>query len=552
MTAGPLQILIVEDNPADAKLLEYELRRGGSAFESVRVETEPEFLAALTTEPDLVLCDWQLPQFDSLRALKLLHAGQPDIPFIVVSGSIGPDAAINMMKQGAADYLLKDRLDRLVPSVEQALEKRDIRRSLLRGTEALRLSESRLAEAQRIARLGSWGWEAVSGKVWWSDALFALFGLNPATAVAGLETFLSILHPDDRPTALSRVEKVLTSCRSDSSSSDPSAASDAINALFPDEDTFGHDFRVIRPDGIHMWIHSRARVVRDATGRTIRVEGTDQDITERKRLEDQFLQAQKMEAVGQLAGGIAHDFNNLLTVINGYADLLRSKLSSDDVGAQYTSSIQEAGERAAALTSQLLAFSRKTILAPRVLDVNEVLEHFGRMLHRLIGEDIKFSMNLFPRLSRVKADPGQLEQVLINLAVNARDAMPCGGRLTIETHEILLGTENQQSLELKPGSYVQIRITDTGTGIPGEIQSRMFEPFFTTKEVGKGTGLGLATVYGIVRQAGGSITVESVLGHGASFLILLPAISEEPTTDENQLSQPIAPQGSETILVVED
>lgn len=160
MTAGPLQILIVEDNPADAKLLEYELRRGGSAFESVRVETEPEFLAALTTEPDLVLCDWQLPQFDSLRALKLLHAGQPDIPFIVVSGSIGPDAAINMMKQGAADYLLKDRLDRLVPSVEQALEKRDIRRSLLRGTEALRLSESRSRKLKGLP-----DWEAGAGKL---------------------------------------------------------------------------------------------------------------------------------------------------------------------------------------------------------------------------------------------------------------------------------------------------------------------------------------------------------------------------------------------------
>jgi CheY-like chemotaxis protein len=204
MFAGPLQILMIEDNPADAKLLEYELRRGGIEFESVRVETEPEFLAALNRKLDVVLCDWQLPQFDCLQALTILQASQPSVPFIVVSGSLGEEAAVDAMKLGVSDYLLKDRLGRLIPAVQQALEKREIQLSADRATQALRLSESRLTEAQRIARLGSWEWEPESGKIWWSDTMFALLGLNPATSEPTLETFLSVLHPDDRHAALRR------------------------------------------------------------------------------------------------------------------------------------------------------------------------------------------------------------------------------------------------------------------------------------------------------------------------------------------------------------
>ena len=801
MNSGPLQVLIVEDSPADAKLLEYELRKGGIAFNAVRVDTEPDFLTALNQELDIILCDWQLPQFDCQRALKLLQSsGQKDIPFIVVSGSIGQDDAVTMMKSGAADYLLKDRLERLATAVNQALEKREVGRAVIRATDALRLSEARLAEAQRIARLGSWGWEPVSGRVWWSDAMFWLLGLDRATSVPSLETFLAVLHPDDRLTAISRAQKVETSYRSYSSAIAPPFARPSTDMLVPDDDVFAHDFRIIRPDGTRMWIHSRARVTLGSTGQAVCVEGTDIDITERKRneeiikaseerhrrlmdvlpnavfinsggkivfcnpscvrlfgaaqpteilgtspfeffhpdyhsqiqhrintmlrgaesvpgieekiiridgrtvpvyviatpikdngvnavlvvlsdltelertltllrsvldsvtdgiftvndsgviqsanpatekmfgytqfellgqnlnflvpsvfdgatdhgvpslsdnvarivgvrgeitgrradgstiplemilaefeldaerrftavvrdiaarklLEEQFIQAQKMEAIGLLAGGVAHDFNNLLTVICGYAEMLQSnltRLSGDHSLAQYASSIHEAGERASGLTSQLLAFSRKTILAPRVLDLNDLIEHLGKMLHRLIGEDITISQILYPQLSPVKADPGQLEQVLINLAVNARDAMPCGGRLTIETSEVLLDENDLRANEVKPGRYVQIRIADTGTGIPREIQARVFEPFFTTKAVGKGTGLGLATVYGILRQAGGSIRVESEPGLGTAFIILLPTVLEEHNTDARNLTQPIAPRGTETILVVED
>ena len=309
--------------------------------------------------------------------------------------------------------------------------------------------------------------------------------------------------------------------------------------------------KIIRIDGREVPVQVVATPIKDHGVNAVLV--VLSDLTERKRLEEQFLQAQKMEAIGQLAGGIAHDFNNLLTVINGYAEVLHAKLSGNNDLAQYVTCIHEAGERAARLTSQLLAFSRKSIVAPRVLDANELIEHLGKMLHRLIGEDISFSTHLDPNLSRVKIDPGQLEQVLINLAVNARDAMPRGGKLTIATCEIKLGANDVRATELKAGAHVQIRITDTGSGISRDIQSRMFEPFFTTKEVGKGTGLGLATVYAIVQRAGGSIQVESEPGRGTTFLILLPAVTEEQrSTDPGRLPQQIAPRGSETILVVED
>jgi PAS domain S-box-containing protein len=283
-----------------------------------------------------------------------------------------------------------------------------------------------------------------------------------------------------------------------------------------------------------------------------RFTGVIRDITARKQLEEKFLQAQKMDAIGQLAGGVAHDFNNLLTVINGYAQLLQSKSLSEIIMTEYASYIREAGERAAGLTAQLLAFSRKTILSPKVLDVNESIEQFGKMLDRLIGEDITFSTSLKPRISFIKADPGQLEQVLMNLAVNARDAMPSGGLFTIETSEIVLSAHDPQSAEIKPGRYIEIRIADSGTGISKEVQSRMFEPFFTTKGAGKGTGLGLATVYGIVKQSDGSIKVESEPGLGTTFVILLPAVYEKQNSEPGQ-RLPLNPlHGSETILVVED
>ena len=277
------------------------------------------------------------------------------------------------------------------------------------------------------------------------------------------------------------------------------------------------------------------------------------ELIEREREKaEQLRQSQKMDAVGQLAGGVAHDFNNLLTVITGYSDLLLRGMPSTDPTRRKLEEIKKAGDRAASLTRQLLAFSRKQMFQERVVDLNSIVADMDKMLQRLIGEDIDLVSLLEPSLCRIKADPGQIEQVLLNLAVNARDAMPRGGKLTIETSHAILGEDYVKShLAAKPGHCLMLAVSDTGVGMDAETQKRIFEPFFTTKEVGKGTGLGLATVYGIVKQSGGNIWVYSEPGKGTTFKIYLP-VAEEFANMEVTTNQSEIPQGQETILLVED
>lgn len=279
-----------------------------------------------------------------------------------------------------------------------------------------------------------------------------------------------------------------------------------------------------------------------------------EDLTEQKKVEEQFFQSQKMEAVGRLAGGVAHDFNNLMSVVIGFSELILEELGPDNPIKEKLDDIYKAGQRANILTRQLLAFSRKQVMRPKVLDLNRVVFDFEKMLRRLIGEDIELRTALDPRLDRVKADPGQVEQVIMNLAVNARDAMPQGGKLTIETHNVFLDETYayHHGIELEPGSYVMLAVSDTGVGMDKEISAKIFEPFYTTKEKGKGTGLGLATVYGIAKQSGGSVWVYSEPGQGATFKIYLPRIEqgEEPLLQKP--AEEIAASGSETILIVED
>jgi nitrogen-specific signal transduction histidine kinase/CheY-like chemotaxis protein len=268
---------------------------------------------------------------------------------------------------------------------------------------------------------------------------------------------------------------------------------------------------------------------------------------------DQLAQAHKLEAVGRLAGGIAHDFNNLLTVITGRADFLLHTFQADDPRLRQIDLISQTARRAAALTRQLLAFSRKQVLQPKVLDLNAVVGTMDAMLRRLIGEDIDLLTALQPDLGRVKADPGQLEQVILNLAVNARDAMPRGGRLTLETADVELDeTHARRHIGARPGRYVKLAVSDTGCGMDAETQARIFEPFFTTKEAGKGTGLGLATVYGIVKQSGGHIWVYSEPGRGTIFKIYLPRVEEVPESAAPEAYHGIRRQGSETVLLAED
>lgn len=306
-------------------------------------------------------------------------------------------------------------------------------------------------------------------------------------------------------------------------------------------------------DGSKVWLETNKIPMRNSQGQVVGLLGTWQDITQRKSLEEQLRQAQKMEALGQLAGGVAHDFNNLLTVINGLCELVSSNLRPDDPNKKLLQEVQKAGDRAAALTRQLLAFSRKQVLEPKVLDLNTVVADVEKMLRRLIGEDVTLTTVLNPALGRVKVDPGQIEQVIVNLAVNSRDAMPGGGKLTIETSNVVLDeTYSAAHPDVVPGRYVLLTVSDSGCGMSPEVQARIFEPFFTTKEPGKGTGLGLATVYGIIKQSGGHISVHGERGRGTSFKIYLPSVDEKVSTGKSHHGGKRTQQGMETILVVED
>jgi two-component system, cell cycle sensor histidine kinase and response regulator CckA len=312
-----------------------------------------------------------------------------------------------------------------------------------------------------------------------------------------------------------------------------------------------YDLEIIAKDGHQVAVEVNTRLVLQ-DGVPVGVQGIARDITERKQLEEQLRQAQKMEAIGRLAGGIAHDFNNLLTVITGYSNLLL-KMSSADSLRPSLEEIKKASDRAATLTGQLLAFSRRQVLQPKILSLNAVIREMENMLQCLIGEDIQLRMELQPELANIKADPGQIEQVVMNLAVNARDAMPQGGKLTIETGYVHLTEEYiQQHIAVRPGHYIMLGVSDTGTGMDEQIQKRIFEPFFTTKAVGKGTGLGLSTVYGIVTQSGGHIWVYSEVGQGTTFKIYLPCVVESAPAYKRSAEREEVKRGTETILLAED
>ena len=322
----------------------------------------------------------------------------------------------------------------------------------------------------------------------------------------------------------------------------------------------GLPIEAARKNGETIWLSLNLRLVKNEHGATVYREGTIEDITarmeaesHRKQLEQQLRQSQKMEAIGQLAGGVAHDFNNLLTAINGYSSLALQRSDPDDRIRGYLEEVKKAGERAANLTRQLLAFGRKQMLKPIPLNLNDVVSETSKMLRRLIGEDILFDARFDPELDHIHADPGQIEQVLVNLVVNSRDAMPHGGTLTIETANFKIDQEfASKHLGLAPGKYVVLTVSDDGCGMDEKTKARIFEPFFTTKEKGRGTGLGLSTVYGIVKQSGGNVWVYSEPGDGTVFKVFLPRFDQESEVAIKPLIEMVAPRGSETILLVED
>jgi len=309
-----------------------------------------------------------------------------------------------------------------------------------------------------------------------------------------------------------------------------------------------------RKDGAPITVRCSGWPVKNETGAVTYLEVFAEDVTERRVLERQLRMAQKMEAVGRLSGGIAHDFNNLLGVIIGYSQVLKRSLgSANPLLFEHAEEIEKASQRAVSLTRQLLAFSRQQVLEPVILNLNTLLSDMEKMLPRLIGEDVALELNLDPALAQVKADHGQVEQVIMNLAVNARDAMPDGGKLTLQTANVDLDLAyTRQHPGSRIGQYVMLAVSDTGTGIDPEIQSQIFEPFFTTKERDKGTGLGLATVYGVVKQSGGYIAVDSEKGKGARFSVYLPRVGQTVSTAETKIAPPANIRGSETVLLVED
>lgn len=527
----PLKVLIVEDSQDDADLLAYELRNADFDAHCTRVQTEPEFVAEIKKLPDIILSDYSMPQFSGLRALELLKGSGLDIPFILISGTAGEDVAVAAMKGGATDYLLKDRLTRFGQAVERAVVEARAREKLKLAEQKLKITDAQLRQLLEhspavIYSLVMEGACPVPQFV--SENITALLGFTVAEAVSR-EWWLGQLHPEDRERAVASVSETLSN-----------GASRA-------------EYRIRHKNGACRWIEDKRKLIHNSTGRPECIVGIWVDITERRKLEAQFLQAQKMEGIGQLAGGVAHDFNNILGVIQLQSELLKSSGALSPEQSQYADEIAATVRRASALTRQLLLFSRRELFQPRHLDLNESVNQTAKMLQRVLGETIRMELKLAPHPLFVYADGGMMDQLVMNLTVNARDAMPNGGRVIIETSAVVMDElAASQSPNARTGSFVCLSVSDNGSGIPPEVLPRIFEPFFTTKDVGKGTGLGLATVFGIVQRHEGWINVYSEVGRGATFRIYLPESREQAAQKASTPARVNIRGGVETILLCED
>jgi PAS domain S-box-containing protein len=658
----PLRILHLEDEPDFSALVTAIIEREGLDAEVNLVTDLAAFKTALEEGNfDVIIADYMLPSCSGTQALGLAREKYPRIPFLLLSGAIGEHAAIEILRSGATDYVLKNRLDRLVPALRRAVEESsertqrieaqsaarqseaqyqlifdgspvpmwvsdldtraflevneaairhygysrdefmnlttkaicspeeisrlaehpgagsearighagvwphrnkngttmevDVTWSIIKfqerdavltiahnvseqrqAGEALKKSEASLAAAQRIARLGSWELDLAKGDaletapLHWSEETWRIFGMKPRPEGVTAEMFFKAAHVDDRKHVKSAMEEALRK-----------------------KEPFELEHRILLPDGEVRIVRERAELTLNDAGDPLQLRGIVMDITAQKRVEERSSQSQKMDAIGALAGELAHDFNNVLTVTHGHALLLLGEKKLSKSGKESAQQIARTAESAAGLTQSLLTFSRRQDMQLRRIDLNQMLNSMTAMLERILGEGVTLQLKCYPQPAVVQADAGMLEQVLLDLAMNARDRMSKGGQLAIDVFPISLGPDNLASHpEGRSGKFICLSVADNGSGIEPEQLARIFEPFASTKEAGKHAGLGLATVYGIVKQHEGWIEVESEPGNGATFRVYLPA-SREKDDDAGKKSAPQKVKGgTETILVVED
>jgi len=528
-----LQILNLEDSAIDAELIREKLLEHWPGCLVERVETESDFIQALEGGGiNLILADYALPGFDGMSALSVARERFSDIPFIFVSGTLGEETAIDTLKSGATDYVLKHRLSRLAPAVRRALAE-------VRERAARRSMENQIMFS---ARQWAVSFDAMAYGVSIHGADRTVLNANRAICrmigktaeeVIGKKCF-QVFHGMDSPIAGCPLE---TSMRSRQ-----------------------QEYMEVFEPFLNKWLAVSTSPVLDENGGVVTMVHTVHDITSQKKaeeertlLEGQLRHAQKMEAIGTLAGGIAHDFNNLLNVIMGYGSIVMDGLGKDNPLGGQMNEVLAAAEKAAQLTNRLLLFSRKEMPEVKPVNVNELVVGIQKMLLRIIGEDIDLNMKIADKCLQVMADSAQIEQVLMNLATNARDAMPTGGTLTITAGVEEIGDAFIAACGYgKPGMFARITVSDTGCGMDCEVQKNIFEPFFTTKEIGKGTGLGLAISYGIVKQHGGYLKVSSQVGKGATFKLYLPLMDESALSPGMAEASAPVTGGNETVLVAED
>jgi PAS domain S-box-containing protein len=528
-TTEQIRILILEDNPADAELVLWKVRDAGFRVEADIAADSLQFVEKIQTGVyDLVLADYRLPDWNGLDALQWMQTAGYHIPFILVTGTLGDELAVECIKSGATDYILKDRLDRLPLAVRRVMQEEKLRRDEILSREQLHESERQVQSLIDRAPYGIFRALPSGELLMVNPALVTMLGYSSQEELLRLRLF-----PD------------ISWNRSDLANGEVRYGEGP--------EIVGYETKWRRKDNKIITVRLVTQNIKGPE-RSI-YEVFVENITAQRLLEQQFRQAQKMEAIGRLAGGIAHDFNNMLSVIIGLSDIDQEYVDLGSPIYVHLQEIKKAGQRAAVLTRQLLAFSRQQVMQPTLLNLNMVTENISRMLQHMIGEDITLATITDEDLGVVTADSAQIEQVLMNLAVNARDAMARGGKLTIRTKNVDLREGRMDAyVAIPPGSYVALSVSDNGIGMNEETIGRIFEPFFTTKEPGKGTGLGLSTVYGVIEQTGGYIAVDSSPGQGSTFTMYFPRSSIGTGAAYSAMPQfeKHAKGGTETILVVED